>query len=81
MFTMFQAFKLEWLILRYDSGSKEDTKRRLKEDQKKPLFQEDRVAHTNSDCNLEINQSQVPIRTFDVHHVPGLQIGAAYPVL
>ncbi len=39
------------------------------------------LARTNSDCNLEINQSQLPIRTSDVHHMPGLQIGAAYPVL
>ena len=39
------------------------------------------LARTNSDCNLEINQSQVPIKTFDVHHVPGLQIGSAYPAL
>ncbi len=35
----------------------------------------------NSDCYLEINQPKLTIKTSDVHHVPGLQIGAAYPVL
>ena len=39
------------------------------------------LARTNSDCNVEINQYKVPIRTFDATHVPGLQIFSAMPVL
>ncbi len=37
------------------------------------------LARTNSDCDVVINQSQVPIKTFDVSHVPGLQMGSAFP--
>ncbi len=37
------------------------------------------LARTNKECNVEINQYKVPIKTFDVDHVPGLQIGSAFP--
>ena len=37
------------------------------------------LARTNRDCNLTINNSEVPIKTFDISHVPGLQVGSAFP--
>lgn len=39
------------------------------------------ITRTNSDCNLSINQAQVPIKTFDVAHVDGLQVGTAFPTV
>ncbi len=45
------------------------------------VYLEREAEKTNSNCNVEINQYKVPIRTFDATHVPGLQIFSAMPVL
>ena len=39
------------------------------------------LTRTNEDCNLTINQSEVPIKAFDANHVPGLQVGTTFPAV
>ncbi len=36
------------------------------------------LTRTNRNCNLEINNAQVSIRTYDVSHYPGLQVATAF---